>query len=257
MSKALTGIKDVDFKILLPLTNRDLAQMFQLNKYLYQLSKHESFWRERTIYFFVTIEGVFNNVQQLDKFRNNRKWKKYYKFLMKSVNSYIKYSVHDFDIADTEDEEMIFQRFENNGIIVKQLLKNKNYKVVDEFLDTHFIYSPMAEIFEANEEALEYLLSRSITDYRFIPKLYEFMRLWSEYNNNYKILLKYMNVNDVLEEILSYCVNPRLSGELLYILQQPGIKLETILSLLEDRRLREETVELLKAKAKELSKTII
>ena len=261
MSKALTGIKDIDFKILIPLTNIELAQIFQLNKYLYRLSFHESFWRERTIYFFVVKEGVFTDVRQLDKFRNNRKWKKYYKFLTKIINSYIKYSVHDLDIADTEDEEMIFQTFNDNGNTIKELLKSKDYKAVDEFLDTHVMYSAESEsvniFMEADPEGLEFLLSRSVTDYRIVPNLYTFMRVWSDHNNNYKILLKYMVVNAVLKEIFSYYVLPTLFGELSYILQQPGIKLETILPLLEDGRLRTECINLLKTKAEELCKIIL
>ena len=86
MEKSLSGIKDVDLKILSGLEDNDLLSFCKLNvenKYVYKLCSDENFWRERT----------FQNFGKAEK-NAIRTWKSFYLNLVYYTYKYKKDSVN-------------------------------------------------------------------------------------------------------------------------------------------------------------------
>jgi hypothetical protein len=74
----LTGIKDVDLKILSELNDKDLFSFCLVDKHANRLCKDENFWRNR---FFVRFGQNVDN-------KNNKKWRDFYLEIVSKLGDY-------------------------------------------------------------------------------------------------------------------------------------------------------------------------
>jgi hypothetical protein len=232
--KTLTGIKDVDLKIISELDDYELGKVCSVNKYVHSLCKDENFWRNRTINLFITSEHVFKNVEKLNKFKGDRTWKNYYSYLLKYANSVIRGGADHFTKPRTKDLLLILQTFISNGDKLVILLDSNKYKELDEFLNNHLFVSPAHSYIYiyANEEQILYLLNRSRFDKRFDPNNPKiFIPLLQSHGDSYKFLLKYIDINFMLEIILSSPGTRAYLDKIRVLLNDPRITLQTLWKL--------------------------
>lgn len=199
--RILTGIKDIDLKIIAELNDYELGKVCSVNKYIKSLCNDNNFWRNRAINFFIIKEHAFENFSQLNNFRGEKSWKDYYKYLRQFVNSYINGKVNAAS-STPQDLRQIIYRFISNSDEMILLLDAKKYKQLDQFLDTHYLISPAnAAIYvSADEEQTEYLFNRSRFDKRFSPYISKIaLDIFTDDDYKYKILLNYVDPNWLLE----------------------------------------------------------
>ncbi len=77
----LTGIKDIDFKILNNLDDSSLVQYCTTNKEANKVCNNQIFWMNRTIKTFPYV-----NIETLRKYKGNRQWSEYYIDDLRKIN---------------------------------------------------------------------------------------------------------------------------------------------------------------------------
>ena len=79
----LTGNKDVDFKILGELEDKDLIKMCNINKEAMQLcNNNQNFWLNR-----ILIKFPYLKLDVLKKYKNDRLWSEYYINDLRKINN--------------------------------------------------------------------------------------------------------------------------------------------------------------------------
>ena len=79
----LTGNKDVDFKILGELDDKDLIKMCNINKEAMQLcNNNQNFWLNR-----ILIKFPYLKLDVLNKYKNDRLWSEYYINDLRKINN--------------------------------------------------------------------------------------------------------------------------------------------------------------------------
>lgn len=235
--RVLTGIKDVDLKIISSLNDYELGKVCSVNKYVNELCANENFWRNRTVDFFITKEKVYENLSQLNEFRGEKTWKKYYSYLQKFVSSFIRGDVNAHETRPQDLREIIL-KFIANGDKMILLIDANKYEELDDFLNTHYLVSPAysAIYIASNKEQTAYLFNRSRFDKRFdpyIPKIA--LQIFTDYGDNFKILLNYVNPNWLLEIIFSTAgSHRRYIDRIQEVLSHPLVTKETLQKFVED-----------------------
>ena len=140
----LTGIKDLDLKILNLLDDKSLANTFKLNRYFRTLSRIESFWLNRSLQRWGKYLG---DLKTIDKYRERafcHTWRTYYFSILKyikKINNYpcINHNYNfrtgetnyylSFEFGDMRNAEKIKRR----DIVIlmeKRLIRDKLHKNV-------------------------------------------------------------------------------------------------------------------------------
>ena len=79
----LTGIKDLDYKILNELNDVDLTKALQVNKQADNICKDQAFWFNRIIQRFPTIP-----IHLFHQYKGDRSWSDYYIYDLIKNNTY-------------------------------------------------------------------------------------------------------------------------------------------------------------------------
>ena len=69
----LTGVKDLDFKILGELEDKDLVSYCQTNKQADEICKDQGFWLNR-----ILLKFPYLSWEILNKYKGDRSWSEYY-----------------------------------------------------------------------------------------------------------------------------------------------------------------------------------
>lgn len=106
-----TSIKDLDIKWLNTLNDKDLMNIFQVNKYIYSLYNEDILWMNRVLKYYGKYLG--EGVEIKDNYMNDKSWKDYY--------IYLKTNLHN------NDKQEIFYQASELGYddIVKILLQDE------------------------------------------------------------------------------------------------------------------------------------
>ena len=119
---ALTGNKDIDFKILLELNDTELGRVCQVNKYVNSLCNDDNFWRLKVYRFNSLITpDQYKYLNKGKTFYEFATWKDMYKNILERGGIY-SFMVEDEDIEHINNELFIVE----NGI--KDLIKALNSK---------------------------------------------------------------------------------------------------------------------------------
>lgn len=96
-----TGVKDVDRLILRKIDcERDLARVFQVDKYANQFYNDEQFWISR----FFDRYGKYLEDENVLKYKKNKLWREYYYEIMRAALSYYPYFMSAL-YTDVEEEK--------------------------------------------------------------------------------------------------------------------------------------------------------
>lgn len=130
----LTGIKDLDYKILNELDDKSLVRFCETNKEANKYCDNQDYWRNRTF-------SRFSNVppEILIEYKGERSWSDYYIFDLKRLNA-----------DDVEDLEYSLIKGRLDYVII---LLNKGMKIND------MIYY---SVISGNLKLVKYLLNRGI-----------------------------------------------------------------------------------------------
>ena len=77
----LTGVKDLDFKILNKLPDQDLVSVCKTNKQANKLCDDQNFWLQR-----IMIKFPYLDIEVLKRYKRDRSWSQYYIEDLRSIN---------------------------------------------------------------------------------------------------------------------------------------------------------------------------
>lgn len=80
-----TSIKDLDIKWLNTLNDKDLMNIFQVNKYIYSLYNEDILWMNRVLKYYGKYLG--EGVEIKDNYMNDKSWKDYYIYLKTNLHN--------------------------------------------------------------------------------------------------------------------------------------------------------------------------
>ena len=164
----LTGIKDVDMKIVNMLDDYELGKVCQANKYINkEICNSQTFWRNRVLNKFGPYLGDADFIRKIYMERNlgYEDWEHYYKYLMKVFEEENGY----FQGRGTDAAKLGIIIRENTNKLI-ELQKTGTIKQVDDFLNQNFLVNYLAALFiNYRPDLLKYYLQRSKTDVRFFP----------------------------------------------------------------------------------------
>lgn len=169
---ALTGIKDVDMKIVNMLDDYELGKVCQANKYINnEICNSQTFWRNRVLNKFGPYLGDADFIRKNYMERNLEikydNWKDYYKYLMKVFETE-PYITLKFSVG--QDVGKVAKIMDDNNDKLIQLHKTGTVKEVDDFLNQNFLVSYRPALFiNYRPDLLRYYLQRTKTDIRFFP----------------------------------------------------------------------------------------
>lgn len=168
----LTGVKDIDLKILQTLSDIDLCNICSTNKRLYKICNEESFWLNRLL---LKMSHPDNNIESINELRENKEitYKDLYIYLFgkdrkealfKSVqldNTTLFRKIRSLDknnIYGSNSDLMREAGRYNSFNIMTYLLMNENYPVCREMLAHNALTF-------ANEKVFKWLDSMGLVNY--------------------------------------------------------------------------------------------
>jgi hypothetical protein len=110
----LTGMKDVDLKILSELSDRDLFQFCLSNKDAAELCRSETFWRNR---FYNKYESLFPDFDIITLKPNYETWKKFYLYAVVNLEEYNDKNWSFLNIIDWDVNTDTVRRFMSNSYL--------------------------------------------------------------------------------------------------------------------------------------------
>lgn len=205
MSKTLTGIRDVDMKIVNMLNDFELGKVCQANKYINEeICKNQNFWRNRVLDRFGKYLGDGPTIKEKYLERNIKipygNWESYYKYLL----TVFKYRVYDIIVSTLghplyQDLQLLARvMYDNTQKLIKMQEDGASVKEIDEFLNNNFLIDyTVAILINYRPDLLKYYLERSKTDIRFFPLFRETGKEWlREYESEDPIELLKIIIKD-------------------------------------------------------------
>lgn len=138
--KQFTGNKDVDYKILQMLDDKELGKICSTNSYMKILCSDEHFWRNRTVNKFGEYLG---DVDQLRQYKENNQidsWRNFYISLVNTVEK-MKEGIFNFTtdyqltLLFKQDKYIPKQNYFNNNMIELVLNVVKDKEALNNFMD--------------------------------------------------------------------------------------------------------------------------
>lgn len=158
--KALTGIKDVDLKILQELKDNEISLVCSVNKYVARLCENESFWLNRLL--------THYKLDFIKDLKGNYTYKQLYRYLFFDKKSGVQEAIKTDNLLFLK--ELTNNFLNTNFDIIYEVAENNSFKILtfillqEEDIDRRDDIVTEA-LFTANMKTFEWLLLMGMTNY--------------------------------------------------------------------------------------------
>ena len=137
----LTGVKDLNFRILNELDDIDLVNICQTNKAADKICTDQKFWLNRIMIKFPYLSNIIN------KYKGDRTWSEYYIDDLIKVNPYDPYALNVAKTTNRDDHVMIIYTTKGKGLPTRYK-RGYNYNILDLYSNVENGYNTRKEFEE-------------------------------------------------------------------------------------------------------------